>query len=129
MHKLQGKRVLLAEDERLNQELVKALLAHAGIECVIAENGEKALEKLSHENGLFDAVLMDIHMPQMNGLETTRKIRQRGGVFASLPILALTACDQPEETEKALAAGMNGYLHKPIDAQQLFTALAQKLKV
>ena len=117
-----GARILLVEDNDLNQEVACALLGDAGLQVEVAENGAVALEKLDREH--FDLVLMDMQMPVMDGLTATLRIREQPR-FATLPILAMTANALSGDRERSLAAGMNDHLVKPIDPQQLFAALKQ----
>jgi len=120
-----GKRVLIAEDNLINQRVVGEFLNLSGITIEIANNGKEALTLL--ENGEFDVVLMDIHMPEMGGFEATRWIRSQVR-FATLPIIALTAGVTKEEQEKCLAIGMNDVIAKPIDPKKLFSTLINWIK-
>ena len=116
-------RVLLVEDNPINQEVARAQLTELGLDVVLAENGAEALLQL--EQSRFDLVLMDIQMPVMDGHEATRQLRARG---CTLPIIALTAAAMAEDQHKALAAGMNGHLSKPIDPAALERVLMQFLE-
>ncbi len=118
---LSGKRVLLVEDNDLNQELARELLSQAGIDVVVAENGQEALEKLSID-ARFDAVLMDCQMPVMDGYAATRAIRERLGL-ARLPIIAMTANAMAGDRDKAIAAGMNDHIAKPLDVGAMFATM------
>ncbi|MFI3185626.1 MAG: ATP-binding protein, partial [Methylococcaceae bacterium] len=120
-----GKRVLIAEDNLINQRVVGEFLKLFGITIEIANNGKEALALL--EIGEFDAVLMDIHMPEMGGFKATRWIRSQVR-FATLPIIALTAGVTQEEQEKCLAIGMNDVIAKPIDPKKLFSTLINWIK-
>jgi two-component system sensor histidine kinase/response regulator len=123
LQKIKGMRVLLVEDNAINQMLAEELLttfAHTSV--TIAENGQEALDRLSAQP--FDAVLMDVQMPVMDGLETTRRIREMPN-YAELPIIAMTAHALAEELDKCLAAGMNDYVTKPFEPEQLFASLAR----
>ncbi|MES2989864.1 MAG: AAA family ATPase [Pseudomonadota bacterium] len=120
---LAGAHILLADDNEINQELVTELLGDAGVRVSIAEDGEAALRMLN-EQPHFDGVLMDCQMPVLDGYDATRAIR-REARFANLPIIALTASTMPGDLNRALAAGMNGHLSKPIDVQALFDTLAR----
>ena len=115
-------RLLLAEDNRVNQRLAIKLLSRKGIEPVIAENGEEALELWQQQT--FDLILMDIMMPCMDGLEATRRIREEG---ASIPIIAMTANAMQGDRERFLAAGMDGYVSKPIHPQSLYDEIGRFL--
>lgn len=116
-------RILLVEDTFFNQMLAVELLKSRipGVEIEVAENGRVALEKIESE-GLFDLVLMDVKMPVMDGLEATRRLRGMPGK-ERLPIIALTANAVQEELEKCRAAGMDAWVTKPIDANELFTTM------
>ena len=116
---LQGKRVLLVEDNEINMELALELLKDVGIECESAWNGAEAIEKLKESR--FDLVLMDIQMPVMDGLTACRKIREE--MNRELPVLAMTAHAMKGEREKSLAAGMNDHITKPIDPEHLYMTL------
>jgi PAS domain S-box-containing protein len=112
-------RVLVAEDSRVNQELIKRLLQKWGHTSVIAEDGKEVLALL--DTGKFDLVLMDLQMPEINGFEATAAIRQKErGAGAHIPIIALTAHALKGDRERCLEAGMDDYLSKPIEAQKLF---------
>jgi len=117
---LRGLRVLVAEDNKINQMIMKELLSSVGINATIAENGIKALERL-HE-GSFDVVLMDIQMPEMDGLTATAQIRSDSR-YATLPILAMTANAGADHLAESKGAGMNDHLTKPIVVEQLYSAL------
>jgi PAS domain S-box-containing protein len=117
-----GLRVLLAEDDPVNQHLAIALLAKRGFSTVVAMNGARALEALERER--FDLVLMDVQMPEMSGLEAVARIRQReAGTGAHIPVIGLTARAMVGDREKCLAAGMDGYLTKPLRSADLFAAI------
>jgi CheY-like chemotaxis protein len=111
--------ILLAEDNRVNQLLVHKLLAPFNIQPVIAENGEEVLRLL--ENQHFDLILMDVQMPLLDGITTTRLIRKY--VADKIPIVGMTAYVLPNEIEKCYAAGMNDHIPKPIDEQQLLDTI------
>jgi CheY-like chemotaxis protein len=112
--RLRSKKILLAEDVELNQYLAKHILEARGLCVSIANNGVEALELLNRNS--FDCVLMDIQMPEMDGIQTTERIRQLPDpVKSSIPIIALTANVLSEDIEKYKAAGMNDFLAKPFD--------------
>ena len=115
-------RVLLVEDSLFNQKLALALLEKHGHQTTVAENGRKAVELFSRQS--FDRILMDVQMPEMDGLEATQLIRQReqrtGG---HIPIIAMTAQALSGDRERCLAAGMDGYLTKPIRSEQMYELL------
>jgi CheY-like chemotaxis protein len=117
---LQGKRVLLVDDDLRNTFALSGLMGRAGIEVVMADNGQMALERMD-EQGPFDLVLMDVMMPVMDGLEATRRIRQQGQT--EIPILALTARAMPEDRVRCLEAGASDFLTKPIDPDRLMALL------
>jgi PAS domain S-box-containing protein len=119
---LAGARLLLVEDNPVNQELACELLRRAGIDTVVADNGQRALELL--ERQAFDGVLMDCQMPELDGYETTRRLRQDPR-FAQLPVIAMTANAMVGDRDKALAAGMNDHVSKPIRQSLLFGTLAR----
>ena len=122
-----GRRILLAEDNELNQEIARTILEMQGFQVVCASNGEEALELFSGNTGQpYDAILMDIRMPVMDGLEATRRIRTAGRPDSrSIPIIALTANAFDEDTRKSMASGMNGHLPKPIQVEQLLELLGR----
>jgi signal transduction histidine kinase/DNA-binding response OmpR family regulator/HPt (histidine-containing phosphotransfer) domain-containing protein len=121
---LLGKKVLLVEDKEINRELATELLNEVGIDVESAENGKVALEMV--ENNAYDLVLMDIQMPEMDGLTATKMIRATGR-FSNLPILAMTAHAMKGEAEKSMAAGMNEHITKPIDPIFLYKTLFKYL--
>lgn len=127
--KLEGKRVLLVEDNPLNMEIVAELLGMRGMEISTAENGREALEKFSESESFFyDVILMDMQMPEMDGCEAAEKIRGLERDDAKeIPIIALTANAFPEDIARTAAAGMNAHLSKPIDPELLWAALQQML--
>lgn len=118
-------RILLAEDVEMNQELAVAILENAGFAVDVADNGQIALEKLKKsEPGYYQAILMDIQMPVMDGYEATKRIRKlENRELASVPIIAMTANAFTEDREEALKCGMNSHIPKPIDVQLLFKTL------
>ena len=120
INKLKGYRVLVVEDNDLSQKLTLKHLAILGIDSKLAAHGEEALSLLEQYD--FDAVLMDIHMPIMNGIETTQRIRQQEKL-ANLPIIALSAGVTQLERNNCMACGMVGFIAKPIDVEQLYTVL------
>jgi signal transduction histidine kinase len=117
---LAGMRVLVAEDNEVNQEIAVAILNEAGIEADVAGDGEEAVRKAAA--GRYDAVLMDVHMPLLDGLAATRRIRELPG-RAMLPIIALTSNVLAEDLAACTAAGMNGHVAKPIMPRVLWQAL------
>ena len=118
-------RILLAEDVEMNQEIAVAILENAGFSVDVAEDGSIALEMVrKSEPGYYQAVLMDVQMPVMDGYEATQHIRKlENPELASIPIIAMTANAFTEDREAALKCGMNGHIAKPIDVQVLFETL------
>ncbi|HUA26809.1 MAG TPA: AAA family ATPase [Steroidobacteraceae bacterium] len=119
---LRGARILLVEDNAINQEIAVELLREAGIEVTVARNGRDALDTLQRQR--FDGVLMDCQMPVMDGYDATRVVRQQPHL-RGLPVIAMTANALVGDREKALAAGMDDHVVKPINVQELFAALAR----
>ncbi len=117
---LAGKRILLADDDARSAFALSKLLADKGVKVAIAYNGVKALEML--EQNEYDLILMDIMMPEMDGYEAIKLIRQQGKYY-DLPILALTAKAMKGDRERCIAAGANDYLPKPVEADRLFSML------
>ena len=120
---LSGARVLLVEDQPLNQELACDLLERAGLSVVTAANGQECLEKLSNE-GPFDGVLMDCQMPVMDGYTATERIRARPE-WQSLPVIAMTASAMAADRERVLQCGMNDHITKPLDLDRMFGIMAR----
>lgn len=118
-------RVLLVEDNYANQRLGRAFLELMGIEVDIAANGQEAVEAVRAR--AYDAILMDIQMPGMNGLDAAEAIRQLNGGRAQMPIIAMTAHAMTEDRAKYLAAGMDDYLPKPVSRTALAAMLAKWL--
>ena len=115
-------RVLVAEDNAVNQQVAAGMLERAGHEAVVAANGREALALL--EKGAFDLVLMDVQMPELDGLETTEAIRERERATGGhLPIVAVTAHAMKGDAERCLAAGMDGYVAKPLQPRELAAAI------
>ncbi|MFW2457506.1 response regulator, partial [Methyloversatilis discipulorum] len=121
---LRGRRVLLVEDNPINQELGVEILTGAGVRVTVAENGAEALRRLDAEE--FDCVLMDVQMPVMDGLEATREIRRRERLN-KLPVIAMTAGAMPWEREQTRAAGMDDHVTKPVDVDELLRTLTRWL--
>jgi PAS domain S-box-containing protein len=122
---LSGARILLAEDNEVNQLVASRILSKAGFEVKIAGNGLEAVEMVKRE--AFDLVLMDIQMPEMDGLTAARTIRS-DPAFADLPIVAMTAHAMSGDREMSLSAGMNDHVNKPINLQELYQALLKWVK-
>ncbi|WP_207690174.1 response regulator [Desulfonema limicola] len=126
MDKLKGKKILVAEDNITNQEIAKEVLSQAEIEAVVVSNGRQAVEAVFAAS--FDAVLMDIQMPEMDGYEATRQIR-KNPEFRSFPIIAITASAMKGDQEKCMKTGMNAYISKPLNQEELFRTLAECLEL
>lgn len=122
-------RILLAEDNELNQEIAMAILEDSGFTVEVAGNGKIAVEKLeASETGYYQLVLMDVQMPVMNGYEATKAIRSlKNQDLATIPIIAMTANAFEEDKQEAIRCGMNGHIAKPIDVDVLFETLRKML--
>ncbi len=128
---LKGRRVLLAEDVAVNAEIMMMVLAMREMEVDLAENGRIAVNLFeSHEAGYYDAILMDMRMPEMDGLEATRVIRSLPRDDArTIPIIALTANAFDEDVQRSMQAGLNAHLSKPVDPEALFETLEKLIRV
>jgi CheY-like chemotaxis protein len=122
LSRLRVARLLLVEDNPINREIAESLLQRAGITVAMAGNGEEALEMLQRER--FDGVLMDCQMPVLDGYEATRQLR-RQPQWQDLPVIAMTANALVGDREKALAAGMNDHIVKPIVVDEMYGTLAR----
>ena len=124
-----GKHILLCEDHPLNQEIAEALLTEMQIAVSIAEDGKAGVEMFRNSSpNYYDAVLMDIRMPVMDGMEATRMIRGLDRAdAATVPILAMTADAFSEDIQKCFDAGMNGHISKPVDPDNLYHVLLNQL--
>ena len=129
LDKLEGGRILLAEDVELNQEIAVEILGDAGFVTEVADNGQIAVEMIEKsEPGYYQLILMDIQMPIMNGYEATKAIRKlENKELASIPILAMSANAFEEDKQEALKSGMNGHIAKPIDIDSMFATLGSVL--
>ena len=127
---LKGRRILLAEDVDVNAEIMIMMLSMREIQVDHAENGRIAVEKFEeHEEGYYDAILMDMRMPEMDGLEATRKIREMKRPDAKkIPIIALTANAFDEDVQHSMQAGLNAHLSKPVEPEILFKTLEELIK-
>lgn len=127
---LNGIRILLAEDEELNCEIVVFMLKSEGAIVTAVSNGIEAVETLRSAGvGAYDVVLMDIQMPQMNGIDATKKIRTLNSAYTdTIPIIALTASSREEDIKECLNAGMNSYLTKPVNIKSLSTVMIECMK-
>ena len=126
MATLAGARLLLVEDNEMNQELALELLANAGIEAVLAVNGQVALDMLAKDSS-FDGVLMDCQMPVMDGYTATREIR-KNPACKDLPIIAMTANAMSGDKEKVLEAGMWDHIAKPLNVEEMFATIAKWIR-
>ena len=126
---LAGRRLLLAEDNGLNAEIAMTILQDADAEVELAADGKIAIDKLKDVPvGYYDAILMDIQMPNMNGYEATKAIRKLTDERAKIPIIAMTANAFEEDRQAALAAGMDDYVAKPVEISELFRTIMKHLK-
>ena len=126
---LAGRRLLLAEDNGLNAEIAMTILQDADAEVELAADGKIAVDKLKDVPvGYYDAILMDIQMPNMNGYEATKAIRKLTDERAKMPIIAMTANAFEEDRQAALAAGMDDYVAKPVEISELFRTIMKHLK-
>jgi two-component system sensor histidine kinase/response regulator len=125
-YELNGLRVLLAEDNTINQQIAVELLEGVGVSIDVANNGREALNMLLADGGntRYDVVLMDLQMPEMDGYQATAHIRAAPSL-AELPIIAMTAHATAEERDRCLTAGMRGHITKPIDPELLYRTLVQ----
>jgi signal transduction histidine kinase/CheY-like chemotaxis protein/ligand-binding sensor domain-containing protein len=114
-------RILLVEDNPLNQKLARFMLSKAGYQVAVVNNGKEAVERFTLAPNSFDLIFMDIQMPEMDGREATRIIRERG--HSDIPIIAMTAESMQGASEKCIAAGMNDYISKPIKKEVVFEAI------
>jgi signal transduction histidine kinase/CheY-like chemotaxis protein len=122
---IQGLRLLLVEDNEINQQVAREILEGAGLNVTLANNGQEAVNAVKESS--YDAVLMDVQMPVMDGYTATREIR-REERFKELPIIAMTAHAMAGDEDKSFQAGMNAHVTKPIDPDQLFTTLQKWIK-
>ncbi|WP_162823725.1 response regulator [Lysobacter sp. TY2-98] len=126
MARLRGARVLLVEDNEMNQELATELLRQAGLDVVLAENGQEALDTLAND-AAFDGILMDCQMPVMDGYAATRAIRGDAR-FADMPVIAMTANAMAGDRERVIEAGMNDHIAKPLRVAEMFTTMARWIR-
>ncbi len=123
-----GKRVLIAEDIDINWEIANEIMRSFGIECDRAENGQECVDILKNADpGFYDAVLMDLQMPVMNGMEATRTIRAMEGPIRTIPIIAMTANAFSSDVQDCLDCGMNAHLAKPLDVREIVNVLRKYL--
>ncbi len=124
---IHGKHILLVEDNELNREIAEIILRDAGAKITMAENGQQAVDIFEmHDPGTFDAILMDVMMPVLNGYEATGRIRSLARADAKdIPIIAITANAFTEDVERAVNAGMNDHLAKPLNIQKMIATIAK----
>jgi CheY-like chemotaxis protein len=126
LQQIQGARVLLVEDNEINQQVAREILEGGGLHVTLANNGKEAVEAVKEAK--YDAVLMDVQMPVMDGYAATREIRNLKSEIRNVPIIAMTAHAMAGDEEKSLEAGMNGHVTKPIDPDQLFATLGEWIR-
>lgn len=127
--KLEGKRILLAEDNELNAEIAETVLEETGIKVKHVEDGIQCIEELKKmPEKYYDVILMDVQMPNMDGYTATQRIRDLDDSRAEIPIIAMTANAYDEDRRKAQEAGMDGFLAKPLDVDEMMRLLAQIIK-
>jgi len=114
-------RILLVEDNPINQKLIQRLLTKAGYQVKVVNNGFEAVSIYTAAPDQFDIIFMDVQMPEMDGKSATRAIRSQG--FAQIPIIAMTAQAMKGDREKCLEAGMNDYIPKPIKREMVFNMI------
>jgi len=119
---LKGKTVLIADDDDRNVYSLISALEPEGMKCLTATNGKIAIDLIKEQSTPIDIILMDVMMPEMDGLEATRLIRSIGN-YRKVPIIALTAKAMKDDREKCLAAGMSDYISKPLNVQQLLSLM------
>ncbi|OYX46269.1 MAG: hypothetical protein B7Y90_16330 [Alphaproteobacteria bacterium 32-64-14] len=122
---LRGARVLLTDDNAVNRQVVRMFIQPQGALITEATNGQEALDALEREP--FDLLLLDVHMPVMDGVETIRRIRESRSGWRSMPVIALTADAMAGDRERLIALGMSGYVSKPIEQSELLSAIAMAL--
>lgn len=123
---LRGRRVLVADDSPVNRKVLEQVLGPAGLHVSTAVDGKQALDCASSED--FDLILMDVSMPRLNGYDATRAIRSLESPRARVPVIGVTASAMEGDRERCLAAGMSGYVTKPIQSDELFQAIRQALR-
>jgi CheY-like chemotaxis protein len=119
-------RILLAEDDPINQMAVKALLDQLGLSVVCVQNGREAVDEMTRNS--YDLILMDLQMPELDGFQATRLIRRMAGDIGRTPIIALTAHTLEKDRDRCLDSGMNEFLSKPIDSNRLMQILSTYLR-
>ncbi len=121
-----GKKILLVDDHPLNRQVARLFLEPEGYAVTEAEHGQQALDRLREQP--FDLVLLDAHMPVLDGIETLKRIRASGEAWKDVPVIALTADAMSGDRERYLGVGMDGYLAKPIEQRNLLAEVARLLE-
>lgn len=124
-----GTEIILAEDNKINQQIVRELLTREGFNVTIANDGQEVLDLLDEDERDYEVILMDIQMPNLNGREATRAIRKTETKYRDIPIVAMTANALEVERKKCLRAGMNNFLTKPIEMSKLLGVLTQYVEI
>lgn len=128
INSVKGKRILIAEDNELNAEIAMTVLEENGIKVECAEDGNICINMLKEmPEDYFDAILMDIQMPNLNGYEAAKKIRALEGKHSEIPIIAMTANAFEEDKQRAIDSGMNAHIGKPVDIGKLVILLGNIL--
>jgi CheY-like chemotaxis protein len=125
---LAGRTVMVVDDSAFNRAIVRARLGELGVQAIEAQHGREAL-RLIDEGARPAAILMDVQMPGLSGVEATQALRRRPAPANAIPVLGLSANDLPASREKALAAGMDGYLTKPLQPELLRSELGRVLRL
>jgi CheY-like chemotaxis protein len=123
---LRGRRILVAEDNEVNQQVIRRILSAQGVDVVVTANGKEAVETLERERDAFDLVLMDLQMPHMDGLEATQYIRRQ--LQHTVPIIALTTSSAQDLYTRCIEAGMNHFVQKPFAPEELVRAISSLLQ-
>ena len=124
-----GTNVILAEDNKINQQIVYELLIREGFDVTIANDGNEVIKLLKENEFDYQLILMDIQMPNLNGRDATKQIRASGGRYKNIPIIAMTAHALKVERRKSLNAGMNDFLTKPLEISKLFNVLSKYIDI
>ncbi len=124
-----GTEIILAEDNKINQQIIKELLSREGFHVTIANDGQEVIELLEEQECEYEVILMDIQMPNLNGREATRVIRKSEKNYKDIPIVAMTANALEVERKKCLRAGMNDFLTKPIEMKKLLGVLTKYVEI
>jgi len=122
-----GINILVAEDTRINRDVLHYMLKETGISIDFAVDGKNAFEIFKANPEKFKLIMMDIHMPKIDGYEAARRIRSSGGLGKQIPIIAVTANREKIDIDKCFAAGMNGHIAKPVNLEELLATLKKYL--